>query len=135
MDGDGRRPFRRSADLDRGRARLCVLRAHGAGRRRRALAGRCRRRHRAASAPPGGGLVGFGVLAAYLVLHELRPRPFRTAALLAGGAAALLATPQLGRTALYYSGVLHGETAAQHYGLWAPLSLHRPLDVLFLALA
>ena len=83
----------------------------------------------------GGVLVGFGVIAGYLVLHELRPRPFRTAALLAGGAAALLATPQLGRTALYYSGVLHGETAAQHYGLWAPLSLHRPLDVLFLALA
>jgi hypothetical protein len=35
----------------------------------------------------------------------------------------------------YYTGVLHGEAAAQHYGLWAPLSLGDPRDLVFVALA
>jgi hypothetical protein len=83
----------------------------------------------------GGVLVGFAVLAAYLLLHRLREAPALAIAVLAAAAAALLATPALLQTAAYDAGVLGGEAAAEHYGLWAPLSLREPLDLLFIAIA
>jgi hypothetical protein len=83
----------------------------------------------------GGVLVGFAVAAAYLVLDRGRARRLESAAVLAAGALALLATPALLHTVDYYAGVLHGEAAAQGYGLWAPLSLHAPLDLVFVAVA
>jgi hypothetical protein len=83
----------------------------------------------------GGVLVGFGALSAYLVLHRAR-RAFRqSAAVLGAGALSLVATPARLDSIDYYAGVLHGEAAAQHYGLWAPLSLREPLDLAFLVVA
>jgi len=83
----------------------------------------------------GGVLVGFGALAAYLLLQRARRAPVESFALLAAGSAALLATPAGLDTVRYYAGVLDGEAAAQHYGLWAPLSLRDPLDLAFASVA
>lgn len=47
---------------------------------------------------------------------------------------ALFLTPALARTGDYYWTVLHSEPAASGFGLWAPLSWHNPLDVLFVAI-
>ncbi len=83
----------------------------------------------------GGVLIGFAVVAAYLVLQRARRDPLGSLCVLAASAAALVATPALLHTVDYYAGVLRGEAAAGHYGLWAPLSLRDPLDVLFVAVA
>jgi len=83
----------------------------------------------------GGVLLGLAVLGAYLVLERARSTPLTAFAVLALSGAALLATPAGLRTVDYYASVLRGEAAAGHYGLWAPLSLHEPLDLLFLAIA
>ena len=83
----------------------------------------------------GGVLVGFAALASYLVLRRLRVAVLGTIAVLAASACALVATPAFIDTVRYYAGVLGGEAAATHYGLWAPLSLRDPLDLLFIALA
>jgi hypothetical protein len=81
----------------------------------------------------GGVLLGFAVLAAYLLLERLPRRRLEALAVLAASALGLLATPALLDTPAYYAGVLHGAAAATHYGLWAPLSYREPLDVLFAA--
>src|SRR5262249_14361544 len=83
----------------------------------------------------GGVLLGLAVLGAYLVLERARSTPLTAFAVLALSGAALLATPAGLGTVDYYASVLRGEAAAGHYGLWAPLSLHEPLDLLFLAIA
>jgi len=83
----------------------------------------------------GGVLVGFAALAAYLVLQRGRRAPVESLGLLVAGAGALLATPAGLDSLRYYAGVLEGEAAAQHYGLWARLSPHAPLDVAFAAVA
>ena len=83
----------------------------------------------------GGALIGFAVLAAYLVFKRAPRDPFGSWCVLAASTAALVATPSLLYTVDYYSGVLHGEAAAGHYGLWAGLSIRDPLDVLFVAVA
>jgi hypothetical protein len=83
----------------------------------------------------GGVLVGFAAFAAYLLFDRLRRAPLESAALLGAGAAALFATPALLHSASYYEGVLRGEAAAEHYGLWAPLSLREPLDIVLVAVA
>ena len=83
----------------------------------------------------GGVLVGFGVLGAYLVFRRARRAPLESACVLAAPALALLATPVLLGTASYYADVLRGGAVSEHYGLWAPLSLHEPLDLLFIAIA
>lgn len=83
----------------------------------------------------GGVLVGFAALASYLVLRRLRASVLGTIAVLTAAACALVATPAFFGTVHYYAGVLRSEAAATHYGLWAPLSLRDPLDVLFIALA
>ena len=74
----------------------------------------------------GGVLIGFAVLAAYLLLHRFRQARALSIGVLAASAAALLATPMLLHTVDYYAGVLKGEAAAERFGLWAPLSLHDP---------
>ncbi len=83
----------------------------------------------------GGVLVGLAVAGVYLVLHRIRHDPAAAVSILAASAVAVLATPALFHTAGYYAGVLRGEAAARHYGLWAPLSLHEPLDLVFLVVA
>lgn len=79
----------------------------------------------------GGALLGFGTLAAYLVLHRARRAPLESVGVLLAGAAALLATPAGLASVHYYAGVLRGEAAAEHVGMWAQLSTDAPLDVIF----
>ncbi len=81
----------------------------------------------------GGVLMGFGVLAAYLLLERLRHARVEAPLVLVASTLALFATPAGLHSASYYAGVLRGEAVVEHYGMWAPLSLHAPLDVLFLA--
>jgi hypothetical protein len=75
----------------------------------------------------GGVLAGLFVASIYLVVER------RAFGVLAAAWAALFVTPALVHTGDYYWTVLHSEPAASGFGLWAPLSLHNPLDVLFVA--
>jgi hypothetical protein len=83
----------------------------------------------------GAVLVGVAVSAAYLLLHRVRQQPAVAVGVLIASAAALFATPALLGTAGYYHGVLTSEVAIRGSGLWAPLSLHAPFDVMFLIVA
>lgn len=83
----------------------------------------------------GAVLVGWGVLAAYALLSRLRSQPVASIGLMAGGAAAICATPALLRTVDYYQGVLSNQAAASGQGLWGPLSLASPLDLAFILCA
>jgi hypothetical protein len=83
----------------------------------------------------GAALVGLAVAGAYLILERGRRRPLESAAILVLSGLALLATPALGGTASYYVGVLENEAASRGVGLWAPLSLTAPFDILFLVAA
>jgi hypothetical protein len=83
----------------------------------------------------GAVLIGLAVAGAYLVLERLRRERWTAVGVLVAASAALFATPGLGRTAGYYLGVLHSEPATSGFGLWAPLSLRNPLDVVFVAIA
>jgi hypothetical protein len=82
----------------------------------------------------GAALLGLGVLGAYLVFDRARARPVQSAAVAASGAGALCVTPALWRTVTYYHGVISNEAAQRGDGMWGPLSLSSPLD-LVLALA
>jgi hypothetical protein len=83
----------------------------------------------------GGVLLGVGVLGAYLTFRRARSAPFESACVLAAGCLALLATPILLGSASYYLDVLRGGAVSERYGLWGPLSLHAPLDLVFIAVA
>src|SRR5205814_10723200 len=83
----------------------------------------------------GAVLLGLIVVTAYLLLERFRRERWTALAILAASWGALFLTPALARTGDYYLGVLHGEPAASGFGLWAPLSLHNPLDALFVAVA
>jgi hypothetical protein len=75
----------------------------------------------------GAVLAGL-VVATVFVLFERRS----AVGVLGAAWLALFLTPALWHTGTYYWGVLHSEPAASGYGLWAPLSLGNPLDLLFL---
>ena len=77
----------------------------------------------------GAVLAGLIVATMYLVFER------RAFGVLAASWAALFLTPALARTGDYYWSVLHSEPAASGFGLWAPLSWHNPLDVLFVVVA
>lgn len=81
----------------------------------------------------GGVLVGVAVAGAYLLLHRLSRTPAVALGVLGASVAAVMLTPSLLETRYYYSGVIGSEAAVGHEGLWAPLSLDRPLDIAFLA--
>jgi hypothetical protein len=83
----------------------------------------------------GGALIGLAVLAAYALLSRLRTQPVVALGVLAGGALALCATPELLRTVSYYGGLLGNRAAASGQGMWGSLSLSSPLDVAFIACA
>ena len=67
----------------------------------------------------GGALVGWALLAVYVVLAARRAWP-----VLAAATVALCATPVLWETPSYYAGVAGNEAAKQGAGLWAGLSLN-----------
>jgi hypothetical protein len=83
----------------------------------------------------GAVLVGLAAVGAYLVFERVRVNPFE--ALLVGvtSVLALLANPALLRTVEYYRGVLTNEAARRGFGLWEPISLGSPFDLMFLAVA
>jgi hypothetical protein len=83
----------------------------------------------------GAVLVGLCIAAAYLVLERFRREPVLSAAVLTSSILALFLTPAWFHSAEYYVGVLRSEAAVRGEGLWAPLSLHSPFDVLFVVLA
>jgi hypothetical protein len=83
----------------------------------------------------GGVLLGVAVAGAYLVFARGRRQPLVAAGVAAGMGLALFATPALVQTAAYYRGVLGSRAATHGEGLWQPLSLHAPFDVVFLAIA
>jgi hypothetical protein len=80
----------------------------------------------------GGVVLGLAVAGCYLVIERTRSQPLVALGVLLGCGAALLATPALLDTLSYYRGVLGSEAAARGEGLWAPLSVSRPMDVAFL---
>ncbi|HVM57587.1 MAG TPA: hypothetical protein VMT74_09000 [Gaiellaceae bacterium] len=83
----------------------------------------------------GGVLVGLFVLAVYLLLRRLRRAPAESTAVLALSGIAVLATPQLLGSVDYYTGVLRGPVVSEGYGLWGPLTIDQPLDLLLVAIA
>ena len=83
----------------------------------------------------GAVLIGLVVATVYLLLERFRYQRWTSLAVLAASWGALFATPALARTGHYYLNVLHSEPAASGFGLWAPLSLHSPLDVVFVIVA
>lgn len=83
----------------------------------------------------GAVLAGLAIAAAYLVLERARHEPVVAASVLAACCAALFLTPALTASGDYYLGVLQSEAAQRGAGMWAPLSFHRPFDVLFILLA
>jgi hypothetical protein len=83
----------------------------------------------------GGVLLGVLVAGCYLVFRRLRAEPFVSTCVLLGTVAALFATPALLHTASYYRGVMGSEAALSGQGLWRPLSLGAPFDVVFLVVA
>jgi hypothetical protein len=83
----------------------------------------------------GGVLLGLAIAAAYLVLERARREPVVAASVLAACCAALFLTPALLDSGHYYLGVLRSEAAQRGEGLWAPLSVGNPFDVLFIVLA
>ncbi|MGZ8739456.1 MAG: hypothetical protein ACXWZ8_02525 [Gaiellaceae bacterium] len=83
----------------------------------------------------GAVLVGLAIAAAYLVLERLRREPVVAVSVLAACCAALFLTPAFAKSGTYYLGVLKSEAAQRGEGMWAPLSLHKPFDVLFILLA
>jgi hypothetical protein len=83
----------------------------------------------------GGVLLGIAVAGAYLLFARARHEPLVAVGVLAGMVAALLATPALVGTASYYRGVIGSVAATQGEGMWRPLSLHAPFDVVFLVVA
>jgi hypothetical protein len=83
----------------------------------------------------GGVLVGLAIAAAYLVLERARREPVVAASVLSVCCAGLFLTPALLGSGHYYLGVLRSEAAQRGEGLWAPLSVGNPFDVLFIVLA
>jgi hypothetical protein len=71
----------------------------------------------------------------YLALIRLPREPKLTIAVGLASLLALCLTPAGVRTPVYYYGVLTNEAAKQGQGLWAPLSLTAPLDLLLIGAA
>jgi hypothetical protein len=83
----------------------------------------------------GGVLLGAAVAGVYLLFARGREQPLMAAGVLAGMVLALFATPALVQTAAYYRGVIGSRAATHGEGMWQPLSLHAPFDVVFLVVA
>ena len=77
----------------------------------------------------GAVLIGFAVAAVYLVVDRVRWQPVAGVLVLLASAGAICATPAGLDTIEYYRGVLSNEAAKRGIGLWAPLSLSRPFDI------
>jgi hypothetical protein len=83
----------------------------------------------------GVALLGLGIVFAYLLLERGRRQPLQSAAVALGSALALCLTPAGVRTVDYYYGVVTNLAAERGQGMWGPLSLHSPLDLVLLLAA
>jgi hypothetical protein len=83
----------------------------------------------------GAALLGLGVVFAYLVLVKFRQDRRTALALALAAPAALCLTPALLSTPGYYHGLLTNVAAQRGDGMWGPLSLSAPLDLLLVACA
>jgi hypothetical protein len=83
----------------------------------------------------GAVLTALVLASVYLVVERMRHDHWVALGVLLASWAALFATPALARTGHYYVGVLQSEPAQSGFGLWAPLSLRSPLDMLLVAVA
>jgi hypothetical protein len=81
----------------------------------------------------GAALIGLLVTFAYLMLCRFRDDPRAAVAVAIAAAAALCLTPALTDTFSYYHGLLTNVAAQRGVGLWAPLSLAAPFDILAIA--
>jgi hypothetical protein len=77
----------------------------------------------------GAALLGAGMLLLYLAIERGRREPLLAAAVALSGLLALCATPAGLRTVEYYGGVLTNLAAQRGEGMWGPVSLSSPLDV------
>ena len=82
----------------------------------------------------GAVLTGLAIASVYLLVERFRHDGLTAVGVFVASWLALFATPALGRTGAYYLGVLHSEPATSGFGMWAPLSLGSPFDVLFVAI-
>jgi hypothetical protein len=83
----------------------------------------------------GVALLGLGVVLAYAVLVKLRRQPLVACGLALAAPAALLLTPALLATTDYYHGLLTNTAAQRGQGMWGPLSLTSPFDLILIATA
>jgi hypothetical protein len=83
----------------------------------------------------GSVLVGLLATLVYLIVARARERPLETIAVAVLCPIALCLTPAGIHTFSYFSGVLSNAAAQRGEGMWAPLSLTAPLDVLFIGVA
>ena len=83
----------------------------------------------------GAALLGLVVLCGYLLVSRLRRQPLTSIGVGVAAAIALCATPALARTPAYYYGVLTSPLTSSSGGMWAPISLSSPLDVVFIVCA
>ncbi len=83
----------------------------------------------------GAALIGLGLVMAYLVLERARRRPLEAIAVGAASVVALCLTPALANTPAYYAGVMTNLAAQRGQGMWGPLSLTSPFDLILLGCA
>jgi hypothetical protein len=83
----------------------------------------------------GAALLGLAVVLAYLLLARLRRQRATAIGVALASTLALCLTPALGGTVRYYHGLLSNVAAQTGQGMWGPLSLHAPLDLVLLAAA
>jgi hypothetical protein len=83
----------------------------------------------------GTVLLGLGMTLVYLAFVRFRQDPGAAVAVGLAASLAICATPAGIHTLAYYQGVLTNEAAQRGQGLWAPLSLTAPLDVVLVAAA
>jgi hypothetical protein len=83
----------------------------------------------------GAALLGLGVVLAYASLRRVREQPWVAAGVALASVAALCLTPALTGTVAYYHGVVTNLAAERGQGMWGPLSLSAPLDLITIAVA
>jgi hypothetical protein len=83
----------------------------------------------------GVALLGLGIVLAYLLLERGRRQPLLAVAVAGASILALFLTPALARTFNYYDGVVTNLAAQRGAGMWGPLSLSSPLDLILLVTA
>lgn len=80
----------------------------------------------------GAALLGVGTLLVYLAVERGRHRPLESLAVAMAGVVALSLTPAGLHTVTYYIGLTSNVAVQRGEGLWGPLSLSSPLDLVML---